>query len=128
MSWFMAVIVRGAHVGGRLEDERLGDLLYRLIEAADADAAYERAVELGRAESDDYDDEDGTSVTLAYLGLADLTEIGPVAPGHGTIVYSQLLPHRPSEMVVTAKEELTVFEPADPLDSEEDEDAGGEKD
>jgi hypothetical protein len=127
MSWFMAVIVRGAHIDGRLVDDRLGDLLYRLIEATDADAAYERAVELGRAESDEYDDEDGTSVTLAYLGLADLTEIGPGAPGHGTIVYSQLLPHRPSEMVVTAKEELTVFEPADQLESEEDEDDAGEK-
>lgn len=127
MSWFMAVIVRGAHLDGRLVEDRLGDLLYRLIEATDADAAYERAVELGRAESEEYDDEDGTSVTLAYLGLADLTEIGPDAPGHGTIVYSQLLPHRPSEMVVTAREELTVFEPADSLESEDDEGGDGEQ-
>ena len=120
MSWFMAVIVRGAHVEGTLDDERLGDMLYRLVEATDADGAYERAVELGRALVDEYDDEDGTRVTLASLGLADLTEIGPGPLEHGTEVYSQLLHNKPSEMVV-AKEELTVFEP-------ESEDEGGDDD
>ena len=120
MRWFMAVIVRGAHVEGTLDDERLGDMLYRLVEATDADGAYERAVELGRALVDEYDDEDGTRVTLASLGLADLTEIGPGPLEHGTEVYSQLLHNKPSEMVV-AKEELTVFEP-------ESEDEGGDDD
>ena len=113
MSWFMAVIVRGAHVDGTLDDERLGDLLYRLVEATDADGAYERAVELGRDAADEYDDEDGTKVTLAFLGMADLTEIGPGPLEHGTEVYSQLLHNKPSEMVVGEKEELTVFEPED---------------
>jgi len=113
MSWFMAVLVRGAHVGGTLDDHRLGDLLYRLVEATDAEGAYERALELGRGASDEYDDEDGTRVTLAFLGLADLTEIGTGELVHGTEVYSQLLHSRPSEKVV-AKEELTVFEPDEP--------------
>jgi hypothetical protein len=122
MSWFMAVIVRGAHVDGTLDDERLGDLLYRLVEATDADGAYERALELGRAGVDEYDDEEGTHVTLAFLGLADLTEIGPGPLGHGSEVYSQLLHDKPSEMVA-AKEELTVFEPEDTED--DDADGGG---
>ena len=113
MSWFMAVIVRGAHVEGTLHDERLGDMLYRLVEATDAEGAYERAVELGRAAVDEYDDEDGKRVTLGFLGLADLTEIGPGPLAHGTEVYSQLLHNKPSEMVVGEKEELTVFEPED---------------
>ena len=113
MSWFMAVIVRGAHVDGILDDERIGDLLYRLVEATDAEQAYARALELGRATVDEYDDEDGTRVTLASLGLADLTEIGPGPLAHGTEVYSQLLHNKPSEMVVGEKEELTVFEPED---------------
>jgi len=122
MSWFMAVIVRGAHVEGTLHDERLGDMLYRLVEATDAEGAYERAVELGRAAVDEYDDEDGTRVTLAFVGLADLTEIGPGPLEHGTEVYSQLLHNKPSEMVV-AKEELTVFEP-----ESEDEDGDDDSD
>jgi hypothetical protein len=113
MSWFMAVIVRGAHVDGILDDERIGDLLYRLVEATDAEQAYARALELGRATVDEYDDEDGKRVTLGFLGLADLTEIGPGPLAHGTEVYSQLLHNKPSEMVVGEKEELTVFEPED---------------
>ena len=113
MTWYMAVLVRGAHVDGVLQDDRLGDMLYRLVEASDAEGAYQRALELGRAAVDEYDDEDGTHVTLAFLGLADLTEIGPGPLEHGTEVYSQLLHEKPSEMVVTNKEELTLFEPED---------------
>lgn len=107
--WFMAVLVRGAHVDGVLDDERLGDMLYCLIEATDAEGAHERALALGKESSDTYDDEDGTSVTLSFLGLADLTEIAAETLGHGVEVYSQLIPRAPAEMVV-AKEELTVFE------------------
>ena len=113
MTWYMAVLVRGAHVDGVLQDDRLGDMLYRLVEASDAEGAYQRALELGRAAVDEYDDEDGTRVTLSFLGLADLNEIGPGPLGHGTEVYSQLLHEKPSEMVVTNKEELTLFEPED---------------
>jgi hypothetical protein len=119
MNWYMAVIVRGAHVDGNLDDERIGDLLYRLVEAPDAEGAYARALELGRAAVDEYDDEDGQRVRLGFLGLADLTEIGPGPLAHGTEVYSQLLHDKPSEMVVEEKEELTVFEP-------EAEDEGGD--
>jgi hypothetical protein len=107
--WFMAVLVRGAHVEGVLDDERLGDMLYCLVEAEDAEEAHERALALGKEASDTYEDEDGATVTLGFLGLADLTEIAADALGHGVEVYSQLIPKKPLEMVV-AKEELTVFE------------------
>ena len=119
MSWYMAVLVRGAHVDGLLDDERLGDLLYRLVEATDAEGAYERAMELGRATSEEYDDEDGTKVTLAFLGLADMMEIGAAELVHGTEVYSQLIHRKPLEMVVE-KEELTIFESDLPEAGDED--------
>ena len=107
--WYMAVLVRGAHVNGILDDERLGDMLYCLLESDDAQGAHEQALAIGQEASDTYLDEDGTTVTIAFLGLADLTEIAADAIGHGTEVYSQLIPKKPSEMVV-AKEELTAFE------------------
>ena len=47
MTWYMAVLVRGSFVDGTLDEERLGDKLFRLIEAPDAEMAYRRAVELG---------------------------------------------------------------------------------
>jgi hypothetical protein len=120
MAWFTAVLVRGAHVDGALDDERLGDMLYRLIEAPDAESAYAQAYQLGAAAQDDYTDEDGAAVTLRFLGLADLIEL-PGPPGAGAEVYSQLIPRQPSEMLVE-KEELTVFEPAG--DEEELDDEG----
>ncbi|HWZ86694.1 MAG TPA: DUF4288 domain-containing protein [Thermoanaerobaculia bacterium] len=122
MSWYMAVLVRGAHVEGVLDDERLGDLLYRLVEATDAEDAHSRALELGSGSSDEYEDEDGTKVTLDVLGLADLTEIGDAELVHGSEVYSQLIPKKPRDMVV-AKEELTVFEADESGDEDLDESA-----
>ena len=117
--WFMAVLVRGAHVNGILDDERLGDMLYCLVESDDAQGAHEQALAIGQEASDTYEDEDGTTVTIAFLGLADLTEIAADAIGHGTEVYSQLIPKKPSEIVVP-KEELTVFETdEDALEDEE---------
>lgn len=108
--WFTAVLVRGSFVDGSLDDRRMGDLLYRLIEAAAPDEAYERALEVGRSATDAFTDQDGKAVSLEFLGLADLIELpaGPLA--HGAEVYSQLLSEKPSESVV-ARDELTVFEP-----------------
>lgn len=121
--WYMAVLVRGAHVQGVLDEERLGDMLYCLIEATDPEGAHERALELGKESSDTYEDEDGATVTLAFLGLADLTEIAADTLAHGVEVYSQLIPRAPSEMVVP-KEELTVFESdEDDGDVEDDEES-----
>ena len=122
--WYMAILVRGAHVDGVLDEERLGDKLYCLIEAADAEGAYEQALALGEEASDTYEDEDGVSVTVAFIGLADLTEIAAETLGHGVEVYSQLIPKNPAEMVV-AKEELTVFETGEGEELEDDAENSG---
>src|SRR5476649_2506145 len=107
--WYMAVLVRGAHVDGVLDNERLGDMLYFLVEATDAEGAHEQALALGEGVSDTYEEEDGTSVTFSFLGLADLTRIAAETIENGAEVYSQLIAKNPAEMVV-AREELTVFE------------------
>ena len=117
--WFMAVLVRGAHVHGVLDDERLGDMLYCLVESDDAEGAYEQALAIGQEASDTYEDEEGITVSIAFLGLAALTEIAADTIGNGTEVYSQLIPKRPLEMVV-AKEKLTVFEADEDHDREDD--------
>ena len=109
--WFMAVLVRGSKVDGELDEDRMGDMLYRLVSAADAEGAYTRALEIGAAATETYTDDDGTVVSLEFLGLADLTEIGALELQDGAEVYSQLIPKKPSAMVAQ-KEELTVFESA----------------
>lgn len=118
MSWYMAIIVRGSFTEQGHDRERMGDLLYKLVEAPDAEAAYEKAVALGEAAVDAYNDEEGVEVTLRYLGLADLMEIaGP--PDDGAEVYSQAINTKPGQRAVE-KEALTVFRPWEILESEED--------
>jgi hypothetical protein len=115
MSWYLAVLVRGSHVKGALDEGRPGDLLYRLVEADDPDEAYASALELGKDSLEEYEDDDGAAVRLSFLGLSDLIEIPDDALGHGTEVYSQILPDSPGGMVVT-RNELTVFEEGVDLD------------
>jgi Domain of unknown function (DUF4288) len=107
--WFIALLVRGSKVDGSLEEERIADILYRLVAAADPEQAYERALALGSSSGETYTDDDGTAVSLEFLGLADLTEIVASEIGDGTEVYSRLI-SKPAESVKT-KEQLTVFEP-----------------
>ena len=109
MSWYMAVIVRGSFTEDGLDREHMGDLLYKLVEAPDAEAAYEKAVALGEAGVDTYNDEEGAEMSLRYLGLADLMELAASSPGDGVEVYSQAINAKPWERV-RAKEALTVFQ------------------
>jgi Domain of unknown function (DUF4288) len=106
--WFTAVMVRGSFVDGEADDERFGDLLYRLIEAADAEAAYAKAMRLGAQAAESYQN-GGESCRLQFLGLADLTEVRAERLEDGVEVYSQLIEKRPSEMVAE-KETLSAFE------------------
>ena len=116
MSWYMAMIVRGSFTEHGYDRERMGDMLYKLVEAPDAEAAYEKAVALGEAAVDTYNEE-GAEVSLRYLGLADLMELSGLArrrcrglqPGHQ---HEALGAGR-------EKEALTVFQPWEILESEE---------
>jgi len=118
MSWYMAVIVRGSFTQAGLDREHMGDLLYKLVEAPDAEAAYEKAVALGEAAVDTYNDEEGAEMSLRYLGLADLMELAASQPGDGVEVYSQAVNAKPWERV-RAKDALTVFQPWEIPESEE---------
>jgi Domain of unknown function (DUF4288) len=118
MSWYMAVIVRGSFIENGLDREHMGDLLYKLVEAPDAEAAYEKAVAFGEAAVDTYNDEQGVEVSLRYLGLTDLMDISAGPPGDGVEVYSQAINSKPMERVLE-KEALTVFRPWEILESEE---------
>ena len=91
----------------------MGDLLYRLVEAGDAEEAYRKAVELGATLVDPYTDDDGSRWTLRFLGLADLTAVVEEKLADGVEVYSELISRRPSDRVVP-KEQLTAFEPDEP--------------
>jgi hypothetical protein len=114
MSWYMAVVVRGSFVNDSLHEERLADKLFKLIEAPDAEAAYQKALELIEASTWDepLTDDDGTSAELRAMGLADLREIDAAQLGDGVEVYAEAI-SEPSKRIVAEKGMLTVFEVAE---------------
>ncbi len=113
MSWFLAILVRGSHVEGELDVDRVGDKLFRLIEASDANEAYDKAMVLGPTLRDEYTDTDGIAATLEFVGLADLCAIADAEIRDGTEVYSQLFSGKPLDQVVV-REQLNVFTPEAP--------------
>jgi hypothetical protein len=96
----------------------VGDFLYRLIEAGDAETAYARALELGAAATEPYTDEDGVTTTFRFVGLAGLMEL-PGPPADGSEVYSQLIQGAPLRSVAR-KDELAVFAELALRDDEDD--------
>src|SRR5262245_5884790 len=118
MSWFLAILVRGSHVDGELDEDRIGDKLYRLIEAADAGEAYQKAMALGPTIHDEYTDDDGVTATLDFVGLADLRAITDAEIGDATEVSSELFSGTALHTIVVS-EQLTVFTPELPPEEPE---------
>jgi hypothetical protein len=113
VSWYLALLVRGSSLDGVEDPARFGDLLYRVIEATNAEGAYTRALEQGNACGETLTDIDGGTVTMTFLGLADLVAIGSPTLENGVEVYSQVIEKEPIGRVVL-KEQLTVFVPDEP--------------
>jgi hypothetical protein len=111
MSWFVAVVIRGTFVDDSLHEDRLADKLFKLIEAADAEAAYQKALELidSSAWDEPLTDDDGTDAELRAMGLADLREIDAAQLVDGVEVYAEVT-SEPSKKLAAEKGMLTVFE------------------
>ena len=73
-SWFIAVLVLQSRVG-TWDDDPLVDHQVRLVRAVDAEAAYRRALELGRDEEAEYQNDDGERVAWEFLGLSSLDRL-----------------------------------------------------
>ena len=104
--WYLALLVVRSSVAGE-PCEPVSDVQFRVIRAADSEAAYKRALQLGDAETLEYANADGETVTWTFAGLRDLREIADGELVDGTEVYSQI--DRSDEPLVTAKEDLSVF-------------------
>ena len=105
--WFVALLV----VESRLPDSGskvLVDLQYRLLAAADPEAAYEAALEIGRREKFNYPNAEGEMVRWSFVGLRDLVELDTSHLLHGTELYSDLVRAEPDKLTVP-KERLSVF-------------------
>lgn len=106
--WYVAVLVVQSRVGEAPSAERLVDLQYKLVRAADAEGAYEQALELGKLEATSYKNSEGQEVRWEFAGLYDLYEIDDDKLEHGTEIYSNLLRRDPDDLVMP-KDRLSVF-------------------
>ena len=105
--WYTAVIVLQARVGDGWQDEFLLDHQVHFIHATDPEAAFARALALGKAEALVYRNDRGESVSWEFAGLADLEEL-TADPSDGVEVWSWRTRGQSSSVVV-AKEQLSVF-------------------
>ena len=106
--WFAALLILKSRVASELPDQPLADIQYRVIQAPDAEAAYLRALAIGRSEEHSYQNADGREVSWSFIGLRDLRELPDGQPSDGSEVYSQIAHSSPKKLVVP-KEKLTVF-------------------
>jgi hypothetical protein len=106
--WYVAVLVVASRVDDGTKESPLLDLQYKLIRAADNEAAYCRALELGAAEAHSYKNAHGASVSWEFAGLHDLREVLDVELRDGVEVFS-VLEHAAPETFIRSKEELQAF-------------------
>ena len=106
--WYVAVLVVRSKVADGSLEVPLVDLQYRLVRAADPEAAYSRALELGQAEGQSYRNAEGATVTWEFMGLHDLREVDDAELSDGVEVYSHLVRNDPSEYIVP-KEKLSAI-------------------
>jgi hypothetical protein len=106
--WYVAVLVVASRVDDGTEDGPLVDLQYKLIHAADHEAAYRRALELGAAAAHSYKNADAASVSWEFAGLNDLREVLDVELRDGVEVF-HVLERAAPETFIHSKEELEAF-------------------
>src|SRR5690348_13603996 len=107
MASYVAVLVLESMIDALSAESPLVDHQIRLVEAVNADSAYERALFLGRSEEHTYTNADGKRVHWAFRGLHDLCELDS-AVGDGVEIYS-FRRDASDSLPVVAKDRLSVF-------------------
>jgi hypothetical protein len=107
LHWFVAVLVFESSLAEVWSDPRI-DIQFRLIHAVDAEAAYQRAVALGKDEEHSYENPYGQTCTWSFKGLKDLQDVIDDQLVDGVEVYG-FIQEGSADDHVTTKDCLTVF-------------------
>ena len=114
--WFVAVLVFESRIVERPDDHDPSvDVQYRLVRAADAETAYQRALALGRRGRHAYKNCEGDTCEWTFAGLEDLQRADDQELGHGAHLYGFIESGPASERVVP-KDQLTEFLGRPPAD------------
>jgi len=111
--WYLAEIVEQITVEG---DPRNIVHTNLVLVRADSPEAYQKAMELGAAGEQSYENPEGQCVTVRFRGLHDLNVIHDNLEHGAELIYSENLDFDESriEKWVTQREELGIFRPITP--------------
>ena len=84
---FVAVLVLQSR-GGNRADDPIVDHQVRIVRAATAKVAYDRAVRLGEGENSTYKNDEGQTVTWEFVGLSELDRLDEAQLQDGGEIFS----------------------------------------
>ena len=105
--WYIATLV----VRSKVEDDpdvQTCDEQIRAIRAPDAEAAYKKALQIGKQEEHSYKSIDGQTVTRVFVGLENLEALED-SMHDGVEIRSRLFGHKTPASLVRSKVDLSVF-------------------
>ena len=108
-NWYVATLVICSRVENEANRLRTCDEQIRLLRASDSETAYEKAIQLGRAEEVSYQNTYGQTVHWEFVGLVDLEELSIDAIEDGVEIRSRLFRSKNPAHFARPKDELTIF-------------------
>ncbi len=108
MPWYVAELIVCCRVGKSPKGKTLYDRQVKVLRASSHEAAYQRALELGKEENHSYKNSAGEKVFWRFTGLGNLEALQDVEISDGTEIYSRLQRGDPKSEV-RRKRDLTVF-------------------
>jgi hypothetical protein len=108
MPWYVAELIVFCRVGKSRKGRTLYDRQVKVLQASTREAAYRRALELGKKENHSYRNPAGERVFWRFVGLGNLEELLDKKISDGTEIYSRLQRGNPKSEI-RRKRDLTVF-------------------
>ncbi|MFN7139324.1 MAG: DUF4288 domain-containing protein [Limisphaerales bacterium] len=108
MNWYVAEVIVRCRVGKAPKRKALYDRQIKVLRASTHEAAYERALELGKAENHSYKNSAGEKVSWEFVGLGDLEALLDKKISDGTEIHSRLQRGNPKS-IVRRKRDMTIF-------------------
>jgi hypothetical protein len=108
MRWYVAEIVVCCRIGKSSKSELLYDRQIKVLRAATHEAAYQRALKLGREENHSYKNSAGEKVFWRFVGLGNLEMLQDEDIVDGTEIFSRLQRGSPKPEI-PRKRDLTIF-------------------
>src|SRR5262245_38657422 len=90
MQWYVAELIVRCRIAQAQKDKMLYDRQIKVLRAPTDELAYERALELGKAQNHSYNNTAGEKVFWEFMGLGNLETLDEREISDGTEIHSRL--------------------------------------